>query len=390
MQSAVAPLRVTTALARAAGRAAAPAAAFGDLVLRPLYGMLPLLDAGRGLTLRILVKILGSAAAPFLTRPSLRIAALGSLAVAVGLGLSLAAPLWLLAVSPLVLGVPHLLGDLRYLVARPGCHRRTRLVLLAGVPLLVCGLGAGMPAGLLAVAGAMLAARGEGFFRRGLGLLACAAVGLVGYRYGFYYLELALAHVHNFVGVLLLWLWRPRREVWPLVPLVLVLVGSALILLGVAEPAAWALSLGPRSPELGAGALQGLLAPAGLFDPTLGLRLVLVYAFAQSVHYAVWLRLIPEDDRERPAPRSFSSSLRALRADLGGPLLAGALIVFVGLALWALRDLAAARTGYFRVALFHGYLELCALGLWLVEGRPARPRKLASGAALGSGAATAL
>ena len=50
----------------------------------------------------------------------------GPSVVVVSLLLAVVAPLYLLAVGPLVLGVPHLLADVRYLVVRPRLHRRRR------------------------------------------------------------------------------------------------------------------------------------------------------------------------------------------------------------------------------------------------------------------------
>ena len=100
-------------------------------------------------------------------------------------------------------------------------------------------------------------------------------------------------------------------------------------------------------------------------EPTLGLRLVLLFTFAQSVHYVIWLRLIPEDDRERPTPRSFRASWRALIAELG-PLVWLALALALVIVSWALVDLAAARAGYLRLAHFHAFLEFAVLAsLWL-------------------------
>ena len=85
------------------------------------------------------------------------------LAVLLALVGSLTLPLWILAVGPLVLGVPHLLADVRYLVARKGLQRSRRLVIGVGLPLLVCGLGGGMPAGLCAMLGALRLGEGDTF-----------------------------------------------------------------------------------------------------------------------------------------------------------------------------------------------------------------------------------
>ena len=55
------------------------------------------------------------------------------------------------------------------------------------------------------------------------------------------------------------------------------------------------------------------------------------------------------------------ASVIALDRDLGLPLMMACTLVAVGLVGWALHDLAAAHAGYFRLARFHGSLELCAL-----------------------------
>lgn len=320
------------------------------------------------------LRALGPAARPFLRDPELRGAAMFIATVALALLLTLLVPLWLLAVSPLVLGVPHLVADVRYLVARPQLHRRFWLALLVGAPLLLAGLGLGVRAGLVAVLAALACADGPRW-RKAAGAAVVGAAALYGYRHGAYPLELFIAHLHNGIGVLLWWLWRPRRSRLHLLPLALFALAGALLLTGLVPPVASAVGelAGPAGLPLDW--QRDTLAPG--LPPEWGLRLLLLYAYAQSVHYGVWLRLVPEEDRERPTPRTFAASLRALRADLGTPLLAAALLVAVGLAGWALRDLLAARTGYFRLALFHGYLELCALALWWVAGRsPHPPRPL--------------
>jgi len=266
--------------------------------------------------------------------------------------------------------VPHLLADVRYLVARPGLHRRPLLVLGVGAPLLAAGLGLGMRAGLGAILMALLCTPGARW-RKAVGAALVLAAAYFGYADRYFTLELGLAHVHNGVGVLLWWLWRPRRRTLHLLPLALFVAAGGLLLGGVVQPLASALREVAGPAGLPASWHREVLAPG--WSPLWGLRLLLLYAYAQAVHYTVWLRLIPEEDRDRPTPRTFRASVEALRAELGTPLLAIAAALAVGLALWALRDLMAARTGYFRLALFHGYLELCALAMWWVAGHSPRP-----------------
>jgi hypothetical protein len=242
-----------------------------------------------------------------------RVLVLGLGSIALAFVLALAVPRAMLMLGPLVLGVPHLLADARYLVVRRGHHRQLGFWLLIAAPAMATSLGAGPAVGFGAVVGAGLLRRNPWIIGAGLGLVA------LGLRLG-WDAQLVFLHVHNFVALAIWWAWRPR-------PL------SAL-----AIPAA---------------ALVGWLVlwHVGSLDTT-------AFAFAQAVHYAVWLRLIPEDDRARPAPRGFKASWAALRADVGPWPLAAVALVALALAGWALFSADGARDAYFALATFHGYLEL--------------------------------
>jgi hypothetical protein len=307
------------------------------------------------------------------SQPELRVALGGSASILAALVMTLYCPLVLLALSPLVLGVPHLLADVRYLVAQPGYHRRLRLALPVGAALGLSACGVGIKAGLTAVLLTLLLADGAArprrvLLRRMVGVVVLGGLFLFGALRDFYWLELGLAHLHNFVAVLLLYLWRPRGGTLRLWPLALFVLGGVCLGTGALSSRPEALLGWTGYGGLDAEGERALLAP--LLPLVWGTRLMLLFAFAQAVHYSIWLRLIPEAARERPAPRPFRASLRALHRDLGGVLLTLALLTGVGLSLWAAVDLSAARTGYFRLALFHGYLELCALGLIWIEGWP--------------------
>ena len=159
------------------------------------------------------------------------------------------------------------------------------------------------------------------------------------------------------------WFWRPRSGWLPILIPALFVLGSAALLLGWLSPLTNAAWLAPADlpPSSYLATLSG-----GLAEPW-GLRLVLLFAFAQAVHYGVWLRLIPEDDRKQPTPRPFVATFRALRQDMGGLVLLVAAMLAAGLAAWAVFDLAEARTGYLRLALFHGYLELAACAILFIQ-----------------------
>ncbi len=322
------------------------------------------------------LKALGPLAKPLVRRRELRVAVAGSLLTLVALTTAAFLPLWVLALGPIVWGTAHIVGDVRYLWVRPGRHRRIAMWLLVGAPLLVLSVTAHPGWGFAAAGGAALAARGP-VWKRLVGLALAAALVAAAVRWD-YLTTVVFAHAHNFIGVALWWAWRRRLRRLHWWVLGAFLLGCALLL---------------------SGALDGLVVDLGILDPSVGgldiyyhlgslapgvpgmmaVRLVMLFAFAQSMHYLVWVRLVPEEDRPRETPRTFAASLRALEADFGRPLLWLAIAVSLGVAVWAAFDVFAARNGYLRAVLFHGHLELAAAAILFVEGR--RPRRSTEAAA---------
>lgn len=307
-----------------------------------------------------------------------RVAMIFSLVVVTSLVGAAFAPIFVLAFGPIVLGVPHLLVDVRYLVIQPGLHKRRAVWMAMFVPLALLGATADARWGWVALFGAAIASRGS-LGRRAL--LAGIAAGLFAIScIDPYIMAFVVAHGHNLVAVAALWVFRPRKTLVSLVPFVLFVVASAFVLLGGFAPL---VELGNGFRSWGGVDLDlqsRTLAPFQLWE--LGdwpARLVVFYAFAQSVHYGIWLRVAPEEGRPSKTPRSFTMSARALVRDCGPVLLAVTLLLALGLAAWAAFDLVSARNGYFRFAMFHGYLEFAVLGLILVEGRKlSAPREPAS------------
>lgn len=327
-----------------------------DLDAAPLRLLTPL-DAAR----RAFFRALGPTAGVWAARRDVRVATFGLLAMTTALFGAAYLPGWMLAFGPIVFGVPHIVSDLRYLIAKPGLHRRGAGALAVGVMLAACALSGMLAFGIGAVMVAALVARGS-LARKVVTLAGCLAW-LVATLLHRGLSELVFAHAHNLVAVLLFWGWRERESALHVIPLAYFAGAVAMLGLGLFDRAALAVPVvGPSLSSLVADLGAGLSGPWAL-------RLVLIYAFAQSVHYGVWLRLVPEEDRERPGPRSFTSSYRALVRDVGRPLLGLALISFVGLVVWAFHDLAYARWSYLRVAIFHGPLELVALALFFIEGK---------------------
>lgn len=322
--------------------------AAANRVLEPLDGLRAALLRGGGAWTRRLIQ----------DRP-LRIASMALLGAGVAFLMAGLLPVWALLFGPILMGVPHLAADLRYLVIRPGWHRSAERGLFVGVPLLLTGV-VGLPwLGMLVAVGAVVSTPSP--IRKKLlpglgavGLVAVAAAAPVATAW-------AMLHLHNVVAMVLWWAWRPGRLRW--LPLALFVLGNALILGGFWDDALLSGLSKPAGASIGA--LFSELQP-GLPMPW-DVRLVVSFGFSQALHYGAWLRWIPEDDRARYTPRPLVASWRAACADFG---VAGALLVVglsVALLVWAAVDLVQARAGYLWVALFHGYLELAVLAAWAVR-----------------------
>jgi hypothetical protein len=308
----------------------------------------------------------------------LRIPLFATAQVAVLLALAVACPVWLFVAGPLLLGVPHLVSDVRYLGARRRVAREVvvvGLVAAAGV-LALRGLELAhvrLPvARLEVVAGAtwVLVAVAVGARERRnawplLALPGIAAVGIVAEGHASV-ARLVLAQGHNVVAIVVwLLLFRRNRRAAAL-PIVAVAVGSVAILSGATLP--WTLR---------AGGLEGLgvdLQRVGAFlTPGAPARLAaaaaILFVFLQAVHYAAWLTWIPQDELPGQGTFTFRMTARALVKDLGLPLLLTAAVVSLALIAAAAVSLAAAVRAYMSLAAFHGYFELAMLGYFAARGR---------------------
>lgn len=315
----------------------------------------------------ILLRATGPLGRRLVADREVRVAANASVGIGVA-GLTTAlVPMWMLALGPLVLGVPHLVADLRYLVLRDGLHRRLPFVVACGGPILAFGVGAAPAVGLVAVVGAAAIADGTRARRALVAGLGLAAIGLA--LAAPFWTSLGLAHLHNLIGIAAWWAWRSRRTAAHLVPIALFGVGFVALLGGALD--GWTPDVplpGGLSPE----AHARWLAPR-IAEPWAG-RIVLSFAFAQQIHYSVWLRLVPDDARRRPTPRTLRRTLHDTLDDVGPALLGAAAITSVVLLAWAFVDVVHARNAYLHLAKFHGVLELAVLALWAIEGRPAPGR----------------
>jgi hypothetical protein len=287
--------------------------------------------------------------------------------------LAVFAPTLLLVVGPLLLGVPHLLGDLRYLVLRPQLPTLARAWLFGGA-LLMLGLRIAELAGVSAplryelllaalwVAGS--AALGAGRLRdvRLLVIGALVAVFASAAWLAPRELRMLMAHAHNPIA-LGIWLLLFCKARGPAIAVSVTLVVATMSLL--VSPVAWFGFEHGLTQSFGfhVFAAADQLAP---FAPSTSLALGVVssFAFLQSVHYAVWLHAIPQEATRGEGTLSFRMSFRAISSELGawGLGLGAMLVVLVPLC----GSLAPLRTQsiYLSLATFHGYLELGALSIW--------------------------
>ena len=173
--------------------------------------------------------------------------------------------------------------------------------------------------------------------------------------------RVVFAHAHNALGIVV-WYVLFRRATWHgLLPLgFIALAGTGLYFAGgqIPERFGW-----PEWFDLHIRTASAWLAPGLPVAEQRGL--VLVYTFLQSVHYAVWLVLVPQQVRRQNGSPTFSMSLKSAWLDFGpkGLLLIGALSATVIAA--ALADPLTASSVYLFVTPFHGYLEVVALALWV-------------------------
>lgn len=240
--------------------------------------------------------------------------------------IALAFPYAPLVFAPLVLGVPHLASEVRWLIARralPIWALALSGVHAAALVALALWAFAGGPVAMLARAELLVAGSWVIVLsppRIALVALALAGVAVFSETFALALRDIAIA-VHGFVSIAI-WVFAFRRKK------------------RFAVPAAFATLVG----FVGIGLLRDR---------------AVAQAFLLSVHYAVWIVLIPHDG-SRAAARSW-------RRDLGraGIVLAVSAAVAVAVLAFALGP-ERARDAYLATARFHIWFELAMAG-WLLR-----------------------
>lgn len=317
---------------------------------------------------------------PLVARRDARVKTRAAFAIGLALVSTIVCPALALAISPAIFGVPHIAASVRYLLLRQGLSRRF-LIATAALAVAMMTLrileqyGAAVTTFaraeiVLAAAWALIAATAAARSSRSAKRLAIAcAVIVIGGAIAFAHpltARIAFAHVHN-LGVVALWLVGFRRGRLPAWTLALLAFGIVLLISGATLGATRALggtsALGVDLFEVGRWLVPG--AAAGIALP-----LVLAHAFTDSVHYAFWLGVIPDETLEHQGSLSFRMTLRGLTRDFGKLGLAAiALAALLVLGASAI-DGAGTRSAYFAIAGFHGYIEGVMLVFLMVRGRP--------------------
>jgi len=294
------------------------------------------------------------------------------LAAVVALALALRVPVATAVLGLVAFGALHNVLELRYVTGRfdtvlAGPFLALLVALVTGV--MVCRLlppGNGSRAAeiglsyvLLAVASVRCLGPRRSWLSLSLAVLALAAS--VSFAFPAYHF-VVLSHLHNVVPLFFLWEWsaslRPgRRGLFRAVNLGWVLVVPGLILSGLFDPV---LRAAPAAlGGLGSFEVAGLVrtyAPPSLVPTDMGVRFLVVFAFMQTMHYVVWIGVLP-----RYAPEA------AARFDARVPVLRGGRAWLLGLGLAAvlsvafLLDYASGRSLYAAAASYHAYLEFPVL-----------------------------
>jgi hypothetical protein len=301
-------------------------------------------------------------------------------AVGAALALALGAPIATAVIGLILFGILHNLLEIRYVAGRfSGLLGRPFLELLVALitAIVVCRLLAGVvgrPAQLaeilLGYAIIALAARqGLDGRRRRVAwavVTVAAAVSLAFPAYHF----IVLTHLHNVVPLFFLWDWSRRigsrrgRQAFRAVQLLWVVAIPVVILLGLLD-GSLTTDAGIVRSVVGDG--QTVLAtssPPGAAATVLGARFLTVFAFMQTMHYVVWVALLP-----RVAPDA-SASFEARVPWVTGPRLwaAGFVVAALFAVLFGL-DFAQGKALYAALASYHAYLELPVLLAMLVGAR---------------------
>jgi hypothetical protein len=339
------------------------------------------LDVLRGACLNLFAR--SPAVSSVLFRRDRRLALLLTLHGTAAFLLALYAPGFLFMLVPIALGAAHVASDVRYLVLRRALPLAWKRASLAACAVLIAlrvaeewrflSRTVELETALViawVVAAILASSRRPRALRAWVALGATAVVGCAALANPSQ-ARLVFLHLHNLIAVLA-WAFLSPRRLRPQLLAVLAMLGAAGLL---ASGVLHSIPLAQR-PLFGLHILQiaDWLAPGLRADH--GIGLATAYLFLQSVHYTIWLQLIPQEEMCAQGTLTFRMSARSALKDFGtvgsAAVLASILLVVVG----ALFHLHRTRNLYLSFASFHGYLELAMLMYFAVaaRGAPLRPQ----------------
>jgi hypothetical protein len=301
--------------------------------------------------------------APALTRAAVNVPALGmAMAAAAALALALRAPLAVTVAGFVIFGALHNVLELRYVLGRFADILTGRFLgALVGLvtAIAICRLLA-LPRTEILVGYALLATASIWCLKHrprllagAITILAVAAGGSLAWPAHHF---VVFTHLHNVVPLFFVWEWSRSRAIRA-VSVGWVLVIPSALLAGVGDALIRVDGLVTFSP-----------AATPLLEGPMAARMLAVFAFLQTMHYVVWVWLLP---RYAPAAtRRFEERVPALT---GWRAWALGAIAACALALILLADYSTGRSVYASLATYHAYLEfpvLLALVFTLRKGQP--------------------
>lgn len=269
-------------------------------------------------------------------------------------------PLLGLLVLPLIFGVAHVLGDVRWLLVREAGLSRAWPAILAPLWLMtalrVLWLAGHawdpqveMFLGATAVVTGALSAAGSPSRT-----LLCVTLGVAGGWLAIQHPQgaaVAFAHGHNVVALAFFLFWS-HRVLGP--ARAATLAGSLAAVMALLFSGLVPVRDGPPVVGFDLPSATAALAPGA--GEIVGRGAVLSFVLLQALHYSVWLHLVP-----------VARGGRGASEDLGAQWLAVGAALAIAVALAGVADPARTRGAYLAVATFHGWLEL-AVAAHLISG----------------------
>lgn len=326
------------------------------------YTLAPVLD-GLDTARQWLLGRSGRLAQPFIRDRNQRVLAFALIAFALAFAGTALAPGYMLLLGPVIVGVPHLFFEARYLFFQHAQLRRVALVgvLAAQTALVFAGIGI-YTLGLATIAA--LAATGSLSTRKALAIAAPCALAVAGAIVGPDWSRFLLLHLHNCVPLVVWLLWRDRPRWTSFAVAALFATGVALIFAGACD----GLSLRRPFGDDVFSITKITDAVAAGFGGEWRHRFLLFFSFTQAAHYAIWLRLIPEEARERPTPRSWRMSWHAFKRDASSNVARLCVVASIAVPLVALiGGVVRTRALYVTASEFHATVEAILIAVVFVR-----------------------